>query len=77
VRPTPVKLGHAVEDVVAWTTWVCFSAKGAVIILISSHAEEDVAGLVAERPAARIPGKVVSMSQRCPGPDLRQCWVIK
>ena len=51
VRPTPVKLGHAVEDVVAWTTWVCLSAKGAVFILISSHAEEDVEELVAERPA--------------------------
>jgi CheY-like chemotaxis protein len=33
------------------------------IILISSRGE----------PSGRIPGKVVSVSQRYPGPDLRQC----
>jgi hypothetical protein len=26
-------------------------------------------------PSGRIPDKVVSVSQRYPGPDLRQCWV--
>jgi hypothetical protein len=42
------------------------------IILISRHADTRTWKLVTEKPSGRIPGKVVSVGQRYPGPDLRQ-----